>query len=64
MAKTLEQRIAQLEKLIADFFTGNPRGTKISPKPPGRKENAEKKTGRKASRRSSPRKSSRKTSRR
>ena len=29
MAKTLEQRIAQLEKLITDFFTGGSQKTKI-----------------------------------
>lgn len=38
MAKTLEQRIAQLEKLITDFFTG------ASPKKKSRRPAARRKT--------------------
>ena len=44
MAKTLEQRIAQLEKLITDFFTGSSPRTKKPRKPARRKAKAAKKT--------------------
>ncbi len=51
MAKTLEQRIAQLEKLITDFFTGGSPKTK-SRRPAARKEKkakpAKKSVGRKS----------------
>ena len=58
MAKTLEQRITQLEKLITDFFTGGS-PTRKNPRKPARRKAKKAKTAKKAKRRSS-RKSSRK----
>ena len=57
MAKTLEQRIAQLEKLITDFFTGGSQVTKNPRKPARRK--AKKPKATKKKKRKSPRKASR-----
>ncbi len=58
MAKTLEQRIAQLEKLITDFFTGGSPTARNPRKPAQRKPKKPKTT--KKPRRKAPRKSSRK----
>jgi hypothetical protein len=57
MAKTLEQRIAQLEKLITDFFTGGSPAKK-NPRKPARRKAKKPKTTKKL-RRKSPRKASR-----
>ena len=57
MAKTLEQRIAQLEKLITDFFTGGSPTAK-SPRKPARRKAKKAKTAKKTKRKS-PRKASR-----
>jgi hypothetical protein len=62
MPKTLEQRIAQLEKLIADFFTGGSQATEKSRKP-GRRKAKKARATKKAAGRKSSRKSSRKVSR-
>ncbi|MGZ5926287.1 MAG: hypothetical protein ACXWLJ_06385 [Rhizomicrobium sp.] len=57
MAKTLEQRIAQLEKMLSDFFTG---GSPKVKKPRKSAAKAKKpKTKKKIKRRSSPRSSGR-----
>ena len=58
MAKTLEQRITQLEKLITDFFTGGSPMTR-SPRKQARRK-AKKAKPAKKTKRKSPRKSSRK----
>jgi len=57
MAKTLEQRIAQLEKLITDFFTGGS-PTARNPRKPSRRK-AKKPKATKKKKRKSPRKASR-----
>ena len=57
MAKTLEQRIAQLEKRIADFFTGGSPRTK-NPRKPARRKAKKSRTAKKLKRKS-PRKISR-----
>jgi len=64
MAKTLEQRIAQLEKLVTDFFTGGSPTTRNRRKPARRKAKKAKTTKKlrrqSARRQSARRKSSRK----